>query len=200
MDQHNTGKRSTVVGGDIANTGMSGGYVVLSLAVVAASAVGVLLVALRFAPSSSPLPTPAVTNTSTVTTPAPSSPAPVPEDLRYEITATHLRPREVRIKASAYGQPERGLTYWFFVEVDYGTNYIEYYPRRKLTGRSTTFDVQLPEKADLNFPRTGRIYGLASAQNGEANVMLQRQADSNQGDFFVKPPGQPASDPAKLPF
>ncbi|WP_189080513.1 hypothetical protein [Mangrovihabitans endophyticus] len=198
VSQHGTGNKSTQIGGDATiSTGMPGGYVVLSLAVVAASAVGVLLVALRFAPSASPVPT--LTNTTTATTVMSSGPALVTEDLRYEITAAHLRDREVRISATPHGQPEPGLTYWFFVEVDYGTAYIEYYPHLVLSGHSTPFDVQVPAKADLKFPRTGRIYGLTDDQSKEADI-LRHRSNSNKNDFFVKPPGQPVSDPVKLPF
>ncbi|MET3425185.1 hypothetical protein BJ973_004397 [Actinoplanes tereljensis] len=152
---------------------MPAGYVTLILAVVAAAAVAVLLVALRFAPS--PTPNPTLVNSPVVTTSPATTAVPVQEDLRYDVTATRNHAREAKVKATAYGQPEPGLTYWFFVDVDYGKHYVEYYPRRKLTGRTTSFDIDLSADADLQFPRTGRIYGLTSAQSTEAAVRQQRQ-------------------------
>ncbi|AEV84851.1 hypothetical protein ACWT_3827 [Actinoplanes sp. SE50] len=192
------GDDSITVGGNYQNSGMPAGYVVLSLVVVAAVAIGILVVALRFArPSTAG---PSSVNTTTGTTTPVVTAAPAPEDLHYDVAATRNRAREVRIKAMAYGQPEPGLTYWFFVDVDYGNNYVEYYPRRQLTGRTTSFDVVLVEDADLKYSRTGRIYGLTGAVSDEAAVKLKRQETTRKNDFFTEPPGQPASDAVTLPF
>jgi hypothetical protein len=198
---YSAGGRTTQAGRDV-RTGMPAGYVVLCLLIVAAVVVTVLLVAVKLAPASGVNPTvvtsPAVVN---------SAAASASEDLSYQLTASPATSptapgnlRTVKVTAKASGQPEPGLTYWFMLEVNYGTGYIEYYPRRKMTGRSTAFDVTIPDDADTKFVRSGRIYGLNSAENAQAEDRLTRQGATGVNDFFDKPTGQPVSDAVKLPF
>ena len=168
--------------------GMPAGYVVLCLLIVAGMAVAVLLVAVKLAP-------PSTANAGPVS----SSPSSTPEDLGYQLSASPGDPLSVKVSAKASGQPVPGLTYWFIVEVNYGTGYIEYYPRWKMTGRSTSFDVPLPGKANTEYRRNGRVYGLNSSQNGQAEDKLGHST-SGVDDFFDKPIGQPVSNAVKLPY
>ena len=187
---YSAGGRTTVAGRDV-HSGMPAGYVVLSLLIVAAMAVGVLLVAVRLAP-------PSVANPGLVHT---STPAPTPPvDLGYQLTAKARDPRTVDVTAEAAGEPIPGLTYWFFLEVKYHKGYTEYYPRRRMTGRSATFDVMIPPDADTRYLRHGRVYGLNKAQSDQADQKFLRQGVTGVDDYFEKAVGQPVSEAVQLPY
>ncbi|MET8283102.1 hypothetical protein [Micromonospora sp. NPDC005174] len=140
----------------------------------------------------------------TASTPTPSvvptTSSPTPEDLRYQLSSSPGDPHTVKVTATASGEPESGLTYWFVVEVNYGDGNIDYYPRRKMTGRSTSFDLTIPANANTKFARNGRVYALDDAQNSQAEDLLTRQGATGVNDFFDEATGQPVSDPVKLPY
>jgi hypothetical protein len=146
-------------------------------------------------------PTPSLTVPSTGSTTS-SSPTPsqTPEDLSYQLSAAAVDSHTVTVTAKASGQPEPGLTYWFILEVNWGNGNIDYYPRRGMTGRSTSFDITIPANAETTYARQGRIYGLNSAQNTQAEDRLKRQGATGVDDFFEEATGQPVSNAAKLPY
>jgi hypothetical protein len=150
-------------------------------------------------PSSSPSVRPAASGPTSSPTSSRTT-GPTAADLSYQLSASPGGLRTVKVAAMASGQPEPGLTYWFILQVDYGTGSVEYYPRRKMTGRSASFDVTIPDGADTQYVRSGRIYGLDSAQNAQAEDKLTRQGASGVNDFFNKATGQPVSDAVKLPY
>lgn len=186
-----TGGSATIAGGNV-STGMPAGYVVLSLLIVAAAPVGLPLIAARLAPASTPSPGAGVTVSSTSPSPA--------EDLSYQLEATHVAARTVGVTATASGSPVPGLTYWFVVEVNYGDGNTDYYPRRKMTGKSATFDLTVPDIADLKYVRTGRVYAMSMDQNAQAEDLYTRQGANGKNDFFAEPTGQSASNGVTLPF
>ncbi|MFG1884024.1 hypothetical protein [Micromonospora sp. NPDC049102] len=140
----------------------------------------------------------------TASTPTPSvvpaTSSPTPEDLRYQLSSSPGDSHTVKVTATASGEPEPGLTYWFVVEVNYGDGNIDYYPRRKMTGRSTSFDLTIPANANTKFARIGRVYALDDAQNSQAEDLLTRQGATGVDDFFDEAIGQPVSDPVNLPY
>jgi hypothetical protein len=180
--------RTAQAGRDV-RSGMPAGYVVLCLLIVGAVAVVVLLVAVNLAPSPGE-------NTGTGNSSASSA----PEDLSYLLSASLAAPRKAKVSARASGQPEPGLTYWFFMEVDYGKGYIEYYPRKRLAGTSISFDVTIPDDADLQYVRHGRVYGLSSTQDAQAEERRERQETTRVNDFFDKVTGRLVSDAVTLPY
>jgi hypothetical protein len=184
---YSAGGRTTQVGRDIRH-GMPAGYVVLSLLIVAAVAVAALLVASRFA-------LPPKVNDGAANIPASST----PEDLSYRLSASPGDTRTVNVVADASGQPDPTLTYWFIMEVNYGKGYIEYYPRWTMTGRSMSFDVQIPGGAATEYSRIGRVYGLDSTHDTQAKDRLAR-ASSGANDYFEKAPGRPVSNAVNLPY
>jgi hypothetical protein len=125
---------------------------------------------------------------------------PASADLSYRLSASSSGPRTVRVAATASGQSEPGLTYRFILQVDYGKGYVECYPRQKMTGRAASFDVTIPDGADTQYVRSGRIYGPNSAQNAQAEEKFARQRATGVNDFFTKETGQPVSDKVKLPY
>jgi hypothetical protein len=142
-------------------------------------------------------PTPSLTVPSTV----PVIPViPALEDLSYQLSAASVDSHTVKVTAKASGEPEPGLTYWFILEVNWGDGNIDYYPRRKLTGRSTSFDLTIPANANTTYVRHGRVYGLNSAQSAEAEDRLTRQGATGVDDFFDEATGQPVSNAVRLPF
>ena len=154
-------------------------------------------VALAAAPAGPDGGGPSSTPTSSAT---PIASSPTPEDLRYQLSSSPGGTRTVKVTAKASGEPEPGLTYWFILEVDWGDGNVDYYPRRKMTGRSASFDVTIPTNAEIKYLRNGRIYGLDSAQNSQAEDLLTRQGPSGVNDFFEEATGQPVSDAVKLPY
>jgi hypothetical protein len=167
---------------------MPAGYVVLCLLIVSAVAVAVPLVAVKFV-------LPSKVNDGAVNIPASST----PEDLSYQLSASPGDPRTINVAARASGQPDPRLTYWFIVEVNYGKGYIQYYPRWTMTGRSTSFDVPIPGEAETKYSRTGRVYGLDSSHNTQAEDRRKREI-SGTNDYFEKAPGQPVSNALNLPY
>lgn len=133
---------------------------------------------------------------------APTSPAPglTSAVLSYQLSASPGGSRTVEVTATASGQPKQGLTYWFMLKVDYGKGYVEYYPRRTMTGQSESLDVKIPDEADLQYVRSGRIYGLTNAENAQAEDRFTRQGATGVNDFFTKETGQPVSNAVKLPY
>ncbi|GGL21262.1 hypothetical protein [Mangrovihabitans endophyticus] len=186
-----TGGSATVAGGNV-STGMPAGYVVISLLIVAAAPVAVPLVAARLTPASAVDPGGGAAMSSTSPSPA--------EDLSYQLKASQVSPRTVRVAAIASGVPVPGLAYWFVVEVNYGDGNTDYYPRRKMTGRSATFDLTVPDISDLKYVRTGRVYAMSKNQNAQAEDRFTRQGASGVNDFFAEATGQPASNGVTLPF
>ncbi|MEU5934505.1 hypothetical protein [Micromonospora sp. NPDC047187] len=131
---------------------------------------------------------------------APTASGPTPQDLRYQLSSSPGDSHTVKVTAAASGEPEPGLTYWFILEVNWGDGNIDYYPRRKMTGRSTSFDLTIPANAETQYLRNGRVYGLDSAQNSQAEDLLKRQGARGVDDFFDEATGQPVSDAVKLPY
>ncbi|RQX16691.1 hypothetical protein DDE19_14025 [Micromonospora ureilytica] len=131
---------------------------------------------------------------------APAASSPTPQDLHYQLSSSPGDSHTVKVTATASGEPEPGLTYWFILEVNWGDGNSDYYPRRKMTGRSTSFDLTIPANAETTYLRNGRIYGLDSAQNSQAEDLLKRQGASGVNDFFDEATGQPVSDTVKLPY
>jgi Caspase domain len=129
-----------------------------------------------------------------------SQPISTPKDLSYRLGATSVDSHTVTVTAKASGEPEPRLSYWFFVEVNWGNGNIDYYPRRKMTGRATSFDVTIPSNADPSYVRQGRIYGLNSAENAQAEDKLTRQGETGTDDYFDEATGQSVSNVAKLPY
>ncbi|MEU4475578.1 hypothetical protein [Micromonospora sp. NPDC023888] len=131
--------------------------------------------------------------------PSPTS-SPTLEDLRYQLSSSPGDSHRVKVTATASGEPEPGLTYWFILEVNWDDGNIDYYPRRKMTGRSASFDLTIPANAETRHLRNGRIYGLDSAQSAQAEDLLKRQGATGVDDFFDEATGQPVSDAVKLPY
>lgn len=152
-------------------------------------------------PPASALPTP-IQPTSARPTSKPSQRQPVstPEDLSYRLSAAPVDSHTVTVTAEASGEPESQLTYWFIVEVNWGDGNIDYYPRRKMTGKSTSFDVTIPANADASYVRQGRIYGLDSAENAQAEDKLTQQGETGTDDYFDEATGQSVSNAARLPY
>ncbi|GAA0568365.1 hypothetical protein GCM10010172_60750 [Paractinoplanes ferrugineus] len=134
--------------------------------------------------------------------PVTSDPASCPTagDLRYELVATRDGARSVKVTAKASGRPEPGLTYWFVLEVDYGNGNSEFYPRQTITACPSPFQVGIPAEADPKYVRRGRVYGLDSTLNAQAEVLVQRQTTTRVDDFFKDAPGKPVSNEVSLPF
>jgi hypothetical protein len=127
-------------------------------------------------------------------------PISTPEDLSYQLSAAPVDSHTVTVMAKASGEPEPRLTYWFILEVNWGNGNIDYYPRRKMTGKSTSFDVTIPANADTTYVRQGRIYGLDSTENAQAEDKLTRQGATGIDDYFDEATGQPVSNAARLPY
>jgi hypothetical protein len=123
-----------------------------------------------------------------------------PGKFSYVISASPAGPNTVRVVTTASGQPVPGLTYWFILQVNYGTGYVEYYPRRKMTGESESFEVTIPAGADTRYVRSGQIYGLNNTQNSQAEDKLEQQGATGVNDYFTKELGQPVSGAVKLPY
>jgi hypothetical protein len=121
-------------------------------------------------------------------------------DLSYRLNASPVDSHTVKVTAKASGQPRRGLTYWFVLEVNWGGGNIDYYPRRTLTGSSSTFEVSIPANADPRYARQGRIYGLNNTQNTQAEVKLEAQSTTEEDDYFDNATGQAVSNATTLPY
>ncbi|MEU1589578.1 hypothetical protein [Micromonospora sp. NPDC005710] len=130
----------------------------------------------------------------------PTTSSPTPGDLRYQLSASPGNSHTVSVTATASGEPEPGLTYWFIVEVNYGDGNIDYYPRRKMTGRSTSFDLTIPTNAETRYVRNGRVYALDGDQHSQAEDLLKRQGATGVDDFFDEATGQEVSNAVKLPY
>jgi hypothetical protein len=61
-------------------------------------------------------------------------------------------------------------------------------------------EVTIPANAGTKYVRNGRIYGLDSAQNVQAEDRLKRQGATGVDDFFEEATGQPVSNAVKLPY
>jgi hypothetical protein len=127
-------------------------------------------------------------------------PISTPEDLSFRLSAASVDSHTVTVTSKASGEPEPRLTYWFIVEVNWGDGNIDYYPRRKMTGKATSFEVTIPANADTTYVRQGRIYGLDSAENAQAEDKLTRQGATGVDDYFDEATGQSVSNAARLPY
>jgi hypothetical protein len=128
-----------------------------------------------------------------------ASPTPL-RDLGYQLAAKATGSRVVEVSATASGQPEEGLTYWFVLEINWGGGNVDYYPRRKMTANSAIFDLTLPADSNTTFARKGRVYALDARQSREAQIRLDRQSGSKEDDFFAEATGKTVSNVVALPF
>ena len=58
----------------------------------------------------------------------------------------------------------------------------------------------IPANADPTYVRQGRIYGLDSAENAQAEDKLTRQGATGADDYFDEATGQSVSNAARLPY
>jgi hypothetical protein len=138
------------------------------------------------------------------TTPPPGKPTiktpAVDAALSYHLDSSSVAAHTVSVSTSPTGRAETGMTYWFMVEVDWGGN-IDYYPRRRLDARKSTFDVSIPSNADTKYARTGRVYALTGEQAAQAQILLDRQTSpTGEDDFFAEQTGRSVSNGERLPF
>jgi hypothetical protein len=121
----------------------------------------------------------------------PSSPEPSPppsDDPAVRLSVTPGDHRTVVVTAKAYRPARSGYAYWFLLEIHkVSDTHSEFYPRQKLTEGGTSFEIKIPDGADISRPRTGRVFEVADEISGRMESGHPDDGDPS-ADFLLRLP------------